>query len=213
MSVGAETPPAFDATDQHALRLALRAIKMTEPDLSFSKTNVESELVLAKTRVFLQQPLALPVYGQSVLSRCASAESLRNLAEFARELLDQAQPRTDVEPQRISLDPEFLAKLPVPLAHAVERFIGVCSVSRLLLEQALPAAKDKSFAAFAVDTFSLGKDRAELDRWQQAGIDTTRLHEIVQRDDALELQDTELADAILAASDKFDEPRLMAAFE
>jgi len=43
---------------------------MAPPDLSFSKTNVESELVLHKASVFLQQPLALPAYGQSVMSNC-----------------------------------------------------------------------------------------------------------------------------------------------
>jgi hypothetical protein len=38
-SVHAE--PALTATDEHAIDLALRAIKMTEHDLAFSKTNVE----------------------------------------------------------------------------------------------------------------------------------------------------------------------------
>jgi chromosome condensin MukBEF MukE localization factor len=63
-----ETAPAFDSTDEHAIELALRALKMTPPDLSFMKTNVESELVLHKAGLFLQQPLALPAYGQSVMS-------------------------------------------------------------------------------------------------------------------------------------------------
>jgi hypothetical protein len=70
------TEPAFDITDQRSIDLALRAIKMSERDLSFSKTNVDSELVLTKARSFLQNPLRLPGYAQSVLSGCAAASNL-----------------------------------------------------------------------------------------------------------------------------------------
>ena len=213
MSAGAETPLVFDTTDERAIDLALRAIKMTERDLSFSKTNVESELILGKTRMFLQQPLALPVYGQFLLSNCASVVSLRQLADFARMQLEFSQPSIDIKTQKIDIAPEFLKKLPPSVVRVVQKIVEASSLSRTLLEQALPTAKGAAFAAFAVDTFQLDKDKAELDRWQQAGIDTATLREIARRDEALELEDTELADAILSASDEFDEAKLMAAIE
>jgi len=62
-AAAAEVPPALDARDEQAIEMALRAIKMTPHDLSFQKTNVESELILQKARTFLQQPLTLPAYG------------------------------------------------------------------------------------------------------------------------------------------------------
>ena len=39
----AETPAILNASDDRAIQLALRALKMTERDLAFQKTNVESE--------------------------------------------------------------------------------------------------------------------------------------------------------------------------
>ena len=64
----AETPVALDASDERAIQLGLRALKMTERDLAFQKTNVEAEFIMPVARAFLQQPLALPAFGQSVFS-------------------------------------------------------------------------------------------------------------------------------------------------
>jgi hypothetical protein len=211
--LAAEMPPALDTTDESAIDLALRAIKMTERDLSFSKTNAESELVLGKTRRLLQEPLSLPLYGQFMLSNCASVASLADLARFTGAQLELPPRLIDVEFQRLNVDPGFLKRLPLGVAHAVQRVVDASSEARILIDLALPPERAAPFAAFAADTFQLDKDEAEVDRWQQAGIDTTTLREIVRRDNALELQDAELADAILSASDKFDEAKLMIAFE
>src|SRR5271170_5212162 len=87
-AAAAETPPALDARDEQAIEMALRAIKMTPHDLSFQKTNVESELILQKARTFLQQPLTLPAYGRSVASNLQAVGSMARLAQFSWQQLE-----------------------------------------------------------------------------------------------------------------------------
>src|SRR6266446_3978484 len=107
-----EVPPALDSADERAIELALRGIKMTTHDSTFQKTNVESELVLQKTRTFLQQPLALPAYGQSVASKLGAITSLEALARFSQDQLavEPAPPAIPVAP--VKVDPDFLTNLP-----------------------------------------------------------------------------------------------------
>lgn len=211
-AAAAESPSALDATDEHYIELALRALKMTEHDLSFAKTNAESELVLGKVRMFLQQPLTLPAYGQSVLSNCARMVSLGDASEFARQQLELPQEAITNDAPKVELSPEFLDKLPSPVAHAVTKIVAAAGLSWTLLQQALPSEKKSVFAAFAADALQIDKDQLELQSWERLGLDTERVREILRRDENLELQDTELADAILGASDNFHPATLMAAF-
>jgi hypothetical protein len=52
------------------------------------------------------------------------------------------------------------------------------------------------------------QNAAEVESWQRVGLNTAPLKEL--QDKLLELQDTELADAILNASEKFDAAQLLA---
>jgi len=211
-SLRGEVLPAWDAADEHAIDCALRALKMTEPDLSFSKTNAESELVLGKTRLFLQEPLVLPAYGQSVLTNLQAAGSLEALAGFAREQLEI--PRVNVIDQisrSVKLDQRFLSQLPPTVARVVQQIASAASQSEALLEQAFPPDKNSAFAAFALDPLQIDKDKPELQDWENRGIETTKIRELIRRDERLELQDTELAEALLGASDRFRPPLLFAA--
>ena len=79
----AESPVALDDQDDRAIQLALRALKMTERDLAFQKTNVEAEFIWPAARTFLQQPLAVPVFGQSVFSNLSAVTTLADIATAA----------------------------------------------------------------------------------------------------------------------------------
>src|SRR5437870_4511775 len=79
--------PALDTTDERYIQVALRALKMSEHDLSFSKTNVEAELILGKARTFLQQPLALPADASDVLSNVHAGMRLGGFPKFSFEQL------------------------------------------------------------------------------------------------------------------------------
>jgi hypothetical protein len=187
---------------------------MTPSDLSFMKTNVESELVLHKAALFLQQPLALPVYGQSVMFNLQTVASMAALARFSHDQLEiHREGATDFGSALIAVDPAFLNKLPPPVARAVQKIVDAAAESKELLAKALPQDKNTSFAAFAADAFELDKDKPELESWEGMGIDTHRLRNILQRSDQLELQDDEIARDMLNASDKFDSALLFTAFE
>ncbi len=186
---------------------------MTPSDLSFIKTNVESELVLHKAKVFLQHPLTLPVYGQSVMSNLQSVSSMASLAQFSREQLEILPGYSDFTFGSISVDSDFLSDLPPPVARAVRKIADAAALSKALLDQALPQDKNTPFAAFVADTLELDKDKAELDSWDALGIDTHPLRDLLKRSDDLELQDDELARDILDASDKCNSSLLFAAFE
>jgi HEAT repeat protein len=213
-SAGAtELPPALDTADEHAIELALRALKMTPHDLSFSKTNVESELILQKAWTFLQQPLAFADYGHFVLRTCASARSLDDLSEFSRMSLEVGLPPPPAGPVApIKLDPNFLAKLPLPLAQAVQNLAAAAADADALLFNGLPRQSLSPFAAFAADNLHLDTDKTELDSWARLGLDMHIIETILEREDKLELQDNELSDELLTASDHFDEAGMIEAF-
>ena len=195
----AETPPALDAADERAIELALRAIKMTPHDLSFSKTNVESELVLQKARMFLQQPLTLPTYGHEVMTNLQAVISLGSLAGFAREQLEVPSVHyIDQLSRSVNLDEQFLAQLPPAVARAVQGLCRAAGAASTLL----PRPNDVAFAAFSVDSL----DSAELDGLSE------QARALARRNKSLELQDDELANSILAASDELNRPALLLAF-
>ncbi|HUJ72356.1 MAG TPA: HEAT repeat domain-containing protein [Verrucomicrobiae bacterium] len=200
-----ETPPALDATDERAIDLALRAIKMTPHDLSFSKTNVESELVLEEARTFLQSPLQLPVYGQSVMANLQGVNSLRSLTSFSWKRLEEQNGRSvSIGSSLIEVDPVFMSNLPPAVAHAIDIIAQEGSSAEQALSMSLPSNQTKPFAAFAVETLGLDKDESELKSWDELGIKTDEARSLLHRDAELDLQENELANSILNASDKFD---------
>ena len=153
-----------------AIDLALRAIKMTEHDLSFSKTNVDSELIFPEARSFLQQPLALPAFADTTLARLRAATNFVTLSEAKG------------------------------LTHSTNDPIQIIVNAARSIRPLLPKPNKPALDAFILET--MHDSRAELD------VDP----ELLRRDDALGLQDCELADAILAASDHFDREALLRAF-
>ena len=209
VSLFAETPAALNATDERAIQLALRALKMTERDLSFQKTNVESELIFPQARQFLQAPLRLPGYAEMVLSNCTSATELRDLANFASQQFDPLPTFYDVRPYAIFIEPGFLTKLPAPVSEAIQQIVWASQLSAGLLIHALPSDGAAALAGFAPEALHIKNDIAEIESWHQQGIDTGPLQQFLDRDEQLELQDAELADAILNASDKFNNVQLM----
>jgi hypothetical protein len=188
------TEPALDANDQGAINLALCAIKMTERDLSFSKTNVESEFVGPGVRGFLQYPLTILSAANEQMKFC---EDL-NFSSFAT-----LPSSIEGNEMKIDLDPSFLSKLPPIVATNVQKIVAAAVRSECVLRQVLPKDARAPFAAIALEKLYLNRDPVELDKWSKAGFDTTALRELLQRDEALELQDTEIADTILAAGDRY----------
>jgi HEAT repeat protein len=204
--------PALDATDEHAVELALRAIKMSPRDLAFKKDYAESELVLEKSRRSLQQPLALAGHAGLVASNLQGVASLDALAVFSHKQLEIQMPRLNVVSPKIELDDAFVRQLPAPLARAAQTILSAASAANELLQQALPAEQIPAFSAFALDTLHWQQDRDEPDAGGRLGIPADETRQLLARAENLELQDDELAHAILAASDKLDRARLFWAF-
>jgi hypothetical protein len=142
--VEGQVPPALDARDEQAVEMALQAIKMTTHDLAFQKTNVESELILQKARTFLQQPLLLSVYGQSVASNLQTIGSLQSLAWFSEKQLELGPVMLDVEYQPIKVDADFLTNLPPPMGRAIETIANAAGEASQLLKQSLPTRPNAS---------------------------------------------------------------------
>jgi len=199
-----EIAPALDTRDQRAIEMALRGIKMTTEDLAFQKTNVESELILQKARTFLQQPLALPVYGQSVASNLQRASSLQSLAWFSQRQLETGSVTLDMKYQPVKVGLDFLSNLPPAVAEAVTTIADAAGEADQLLKQALPTDPIRPFAAFAVENLGLDKDPAELAEWAKLGLSTNEVAELLRHNDDLDIQDGELEDTILNASDRFN---------
>jgi len=160
---------------------------MSERDLSFSKTNVESELVLPTARQFLQQPLALPAYASATLTELRSTSNLVTLSEAKGLSLLAGTTEILRSAQNDKQD---------PVAQAVQL---ISDATRQILPL-LPKPDKAAFDAFVIEALHDGRD--------EMGVDP----KLLRREDALELQDTELADAILNASDRFDRAALMTAF-
>jgi HEAT repeat protein len=203
-AAAAELPPALDARDEQAIEMALRAIKMTPHDLSFQKTNVESELILQKARTFLQQPLTLPVYGQSVVSNLQAVSSLWQLAWFSREQLELPAFAIRMIYEPLQIDSHFLSNLPPAVARAVSVVADQVGCAEVMLKQSLPSDQAKPFAAFAVENFGLDKDPVELQAWAKLGLSTNEVADLLKRDADLDLQDGELEATILNAGDHFN---------
>ena len=182
--------PALDGTDQHAIELGLRALKMTEGDLSFSKTNVKSELILPEARFFLQQPLALAGYAEHKLTELRAVTNLISLVEGHAP--SWPLPEIGRDEARLSITGVAPA-----VADAVQRIFATA----LAVQSLLPKPDKAAFDAFAIDTFRDGRE--------ELGVSQA----LLAREQGLVLQDTELADAILAAADTFDQGRLMTAFK
>ena len=202
--VEGQVPPALDARGEQAVEMALQAIKMTTDDLAFQKTNVESELILQKARTFLQQPLLLSVYGQSVASNLQTIGSLQSLAWFSEKQLELGPVMLDVEYQPIKVDADFLTNLPPPMGRAIETIANAAGEASQLLKQSLPHDQMHPLAAYAVQELGLDKDAAELQTWAKLGMSTNEIAELLRRNADLEIQDGELETTILDASDHFN---------
>jgi HEAT repeat protein len=212
LCVHGQVPAALDARDEQAMEMALRAIKMTPHDLSFQKTNVESELILQKARTFLQQPLTLPAYGQSVASNLQAIGSIQMLAEFSRQQLELPAVMASMIFAPIKVDTAFLTNLPPPIARAVKIIADSAAGANERLRESLPSDQTHPFAAFAVENLGLDKDAAELQGWAKLGLATNEVADLLRRDTDLDIQDGELETTILDASDKLEAPGLLSAF-
>ena len=187
-ALAGELPLALDATDLRDLDQALSAIKMSAYDLGFKKDIADSELVLARNRGFLARPLTLPLHGQAVLGQLSSVSSLEALALFAREQLELTM--TNVTPVHA-----VLSNLPPAVAGVVQRITDAA----LTVQSLLPRPDRAAFAAFVFETFDEDADKKAL------------APDLFRREQALELQEDELADALLRASDQLDRNALLAA--
>lgn len=190
--------PASHVAGPDPLNLALRAIKMSPHDLSFKKDVTDSEQISGKARLFLQQPLQLPSYARSTLAGLQTSASLESLAAFASGQLELPACTNLPAQKPVALDPGFLASLPPPLARAVQKIASAAAAA----QPALPTPNEAAFAAFSVESLN----NAELDSLSDASRDLAR------RADALELQDDELANALLSAGDRLDRAALLRAF-
>ena len=138
--------------------------------------------------------------------------SLSDVAEFARHESEVLPLQLGHQFQGFELDPAFLRQLPPPVARAVEGVARQAALVNSLLKDALSGNKAPAFAAFAADTLHLEADAAELESWTKLGLDTQPFRDLLRRADNLELQDDEVANAILTASDKTNLSVLMGAF-
>ncbi len=209
--LAADLPPALDTNDLHSIELALRAIKMSPHDLSFKKDIVDCELVLKKSRLFLQKPLTLAAYGHDVATNLQSIASLNDLANFSGEQLEVV-PVGVVNSTAFTVDPGFLEQLPPAVSDAVLKIMGAASMANALLQKALPADKNPPFAAFALDALHLDEDKAELQAWDQLGMDTGTVRAWLKRDQDLESQDSAAGEALLDGSDHYRSEELFEAF-
>ncbi|MCG3149665.1 MAG: hypothetical protein PCFJNLEI_03130 [Verrucomicrobiae bacterium] len=205
------SPHALDSTDERAIELALRAIKMSEHDLGFSKTNVESELILSQSRLLLQNPLLLPAYGSDARTSCSTATNLADLVDLAFAQLTSRRLESGCAEAEDSLDQEFITKLPQAVERPVRYLTAVARLARKIPLVKKGATPTRALAGFAPEALHLDQDQGELATWRQLGMNTNYLEELLDRDKNLILQDTETADLILDEVDKFDLPRLRAA--
>lgn len=204
--------PALDATDQRAIELALRAIKMSEQDLSFSKTNVESELVIPKARQFVQKPLALPVFAHDCLTNFQSATSLDKIAYWGSS---QIKFGPGVGPGHYStptLKTDRLSSLPPSVRDAVNLIFKRAAMCTVAFRHTFPKNPAAPLAALAVSSLNMQTDPIETNSWQSMGLPLDFIRETLRREDSLELQDTELADLLLAGSDEFELGQVSIAF-
>jgi len=212
LCVRSEVPPALDARDEQAIEMAMQAIKMTPHDLAFQKTNVESELILQKARTFLQQPLTLPVYGQSVVSNLQAVASLWQLAWFSRQQLELPPTAIRMIYGPVPVDSVFLSNLPPAVARAIAVIANDAACAEIILKQSLPSEQARPFAGFAIENFSLDKDPTELQSWTKMGLSTNEVADLLRRNENLDIQDGELETTLLNASDNLDRAGLLGAF-
>lgn len=184
------------AEEAGPLERALAAIRMTPRDLSFQKDLADPEVVLPVARRFLLQPLTLPVAATETRERLASVQSLAALAGWAGE---EATGRGD-PPGRPHCGPaadEPAARphhTPVSVPPVVQ---GIYEAARAV-QPLLPWPDRAAFEAFALEMIADSFDRAAL------------APGLFRRDKALELQDDEVAKALLAA--RVDRAALLTAF-
>ncbi len=185
---------ALTATAQTPLETALTALRMSPHDLTFQKDNAESVFVLPTARLALQQPLALPALAENTRRQLGALDNLAGFVPIAGHFL-ATDIRRELAPP-VPTDLTLPADLPPALADAVHRLYAAVNSFQPQLPKPDPAV----WEAFALSTFSAKTDRAAY---------APGLH---QRDDALELQDDEVAHTLLTAGNQLDRPALLGAF-
>ena len=182
---------------------ALSALRMTSADLGFKKDIAESELVLAKSRQFLAQPLALPGYAEQVRLEMTGATSLTDLADWSRAQLElqsadkSTQSKMWSAPARWRFAVPALSNLPPVVTDAVQTIYDAA----VAVQPLLPKPDRAAYEAFLLATLQGRADKA------------VRIPELHRRDQALELQDDEPVGDLLAASDKLDRAVLFCAYQ
>ncbi len=184
---GGEIPPAFDATDEYYLAQALRTLKMTPHDLSFSKTNAESNLILPVVRMTLQEPLTLSVVADEVRAKLSRATNLTDIVTALTGAHPHWQPPTH---------PLHLPAVPPGVASAVQLIYDAA----LRVRPLLPKPDKPAFEAFLLQTVQDDADKAGIDP------------DLLRRDKNLEFQDDEPVNLILAASNRLNHAHLFQAF-
>ena len=202
----------LDATDRAAIHEALRAIRMTETDLSFKKDHAPTVQTSPLARQFLQDPLQLAGHAELVARQLKDATSASELARFAMDEVRPASAALDCKSIPVAVDPAFSARLPTVVSQAVERIVSRASLARSLLRDALPANAVPAFAAFAVENLNLDKDAPELASWEKLSLPVSAVREWLARSDNLELQDDDLAAPLLAAGNNLRPENLCPAF-
>ncbi len=182
-AAAASAEEALDATDLAYIREALAKIRMTPHDLGFKKDVADSVFVLPEARRFLRDPLALPVFGRDTMTNLQSAASLESLANFCAAKLHASQPSHIPAPHQ---------NLPA-LAQKIYD-------AALAAQPSLPKPDREAFEAWALEFISDKKDKQRY------------APDLFRRDDALELQDDEVANAILDAGERFDCAAMMSVF-
>ena len=193
---------AVGGAEPEPLTRTLNALRMTPADLGFKKDIAESELVLAKSRQFLAQPLALAGYAEQVRLELTGAKSLTDLADWSRaqrelQSVDKsAQSPMGSAPARWRFAVPALSNLPPVVTDAVQ----IIYDATVAAQPDLPQPDRVAYEAFLLTTLQGRADKA------------ARIPELHRRDQALELQDDEPVRALLAANDKLDRAALFRAF-
>jgi HEAT repeat protein len=216
-------PSPLGASDgDDPLTIALTAMKMTPRDLSFKKDHVDSAWIDPSIRHFLHQPGALPAAGQKVLARFTMANDLagvlnalptHNRTSNIQHSTSNVE-RTDLLLLRRSMFDvrcSMFGQLPdlhPALAEAVQQILAAAEQALPLLREAIPPTTHAAFPATAINILGLDGKSTEPVAWDQLGIDTLVLRAMIRRGDALELDDDEIANAILDPAGKFQPDQL-----
>lgn len=192
----------LDATDEHYLQSALRALKMTPLDLEFKKNQVESAFVSELALACLERPLTLPAVASEDLGTFQQIDTLRDLACAAQFRLSRRKRLGAAMSPLPRLDAKFASQLPTPVARAAERIYQAAHTAQILLKDCFPSDRLEPLSAWAVSTLRLDQDKDELRSWEALKLDTAIARKLLARAEALDLQDGEIETMLLEAGQR-----------